>query len=50
MRKSKKFKKIASWLDKKVEKNRTKIEKYGYDLAQDYILLKSRKLGILQKW
>lgn len=30
MRKSKKFKKIASWLDKKVEKNRTKIEKYGY--------------------
>lgn len=30
MRKSKKFKKIALWLDKKVEKNKSKIEKYGY--------------------
>ena len=34
MRKSKKFKKIASWLDKKVEKNRTKIEKYGYTVEE----------------
>lgn len=30
MRKSKRFKKIAKWLDKKVEKNKDKIEKYGY--------------------
>ena len=30
MRKSKKFKKIARWLDKKVEKNKDTIEKYGF--------------------
>ena len=30
MRNSKHFKKFALWLDKKVEKNRGKIEKYGY--------------------
>ena len=28
--KRKKLKKIALWLDKKVEKNRSKIEKYGF--------------------
>ena len=30
MRKSKKFKKIAKWLDNKVEKNKEKIEKFGF--------------------
>lgn len=30
MKKRKKLKKIALWLDKKVEKNRNKIEKYGF--------------------
>lgn len=30
MRKSKKFKKIAKWLDKKVEKNKESIEKFGF--------------------
>ena len=30
MRNSKKFKKIAKWLDKKVEKNKDKIEKFGF--------------------
>ena len=30
MRKSKKFNKIAKWLDKKVEKNKDKIEKFGF--------------------
>lgn len=30
MRSSKKFKKIAFWLDKKVDKNKHKLEKYGY--------------------
>ena len=30
MKKRKKLKKIALWLDKKVEKNRSKIEKYGF--------------------
>ena len=30
MRNSKHFKKIANWLDKKVEKNKKQIEKYGY--------------------
>lgn len=30
MRVSKPFKKLAKWLDKKVEKNRSKIEKYGF--------------------
>ena len=30
MRKSKHFSKIANWLDKKVEKNRGKIEKFGF--------------------
>ena len=30
MRKSKHFSKIAKWLDKKVEKHKGKIEKYGY--------------------
>lgn len=30
MRKSKKFHKIANWLDKKVEKKRGQIEKYGF--------------------
>ena len=30
MRNSKHFKKFALWLDKKVEKNKGKIEKYGY--------------------
>ena len=30
MRKSKKFKKVAKWLDEKVEKHKGQIEKYGY--------------------
>jgi len=30
MRNSKKLNKVALWLDKKVEKNKTQIEKYGY--------------------
>ena len=30
MRNSKHLKKIASWLDKKVDKNKSKLEKYGY--------------------
>ena len=30
MRKSKQFKKIAKWLDEKVEKHKGQIEKYGY--------------------
>lgn len=30
MRKSKHFKKMALWLDKKVEKNKSSIEKYGF--------------------
>ena len=30
MRKSKHFKKLALWLDKKVEKNKSSIEKYGF--------------------
>lgn len=30
MRKNKTFKKIAKWLDKKVEKNKETIEKYGF--------------------
>ena len=30
MRTTKHLKKIADWLDKKVEKNRKKIEKYGF--------------------
>ena len=30
MRKSKHFSKIAKWLDKKVKKNKDKIEKYGF--------------------
>ena len=30
MRKSKKFKKVAEWLDEKVEKHKGQIEKYGY--------------------
>lgn len=30
MKTRKKLKKIANWLDKKVEKNRNKIEKYGF--------------------
>jgi uncharacterized membrane protein len=30
MKQTKKLKKIANWLDKKVEKNRSKIEKFGF--------------------
>lgn len=30
MRKSKRFKKVAKWLDKKVEKHKDQIEKYGF--------------------
>lgn len=30
MRNSKRFKKVAKWLDKKVEKNKDSIEKYGF--------------------
>ena len=30
MRNSKHFKKVADWLDKKVEKHKSQIEKYGY--------------------
>lgn len=30
MRNSKKFKKVAKWLDKKVEKHKSQIEKYGF--------------------
>ena len=30
MRNSKRFKKVAKWLDKKVEKNKDKIEKFGF--------------------
>ncbi len=30
MRNSKRFKKVANWLDKKVEKHKSQIEKYGF--------------------
>jgi len=30
MRKSKRFKKVAKWLDEKVDKHKTQIEKYGF--------------------